>query len=155
MEAASRLAAGANCRGEQWHPVCGSGRGGIRADAAGAWRTTPPIRQEVFDVASTRCDGAAAPLYGGLRLNSDVGLVHAQSVGPSPLTPTAGVRNTLTANGSSATGPVECSSWCWTSRPRIWTLLREYSRERIIDWTPPAAGIYVVPALDPANRRHS
>ena len=90
------------------------------------------------------CDGAAAPLYGGLRLNSDVGLVHAQSVVPSPLTPTAGVRNTLTANGSSATGPVECSSWCWTSRPRIWTLLREYGRERIIDWTPPAAGIYVV-----------
>jgi hypothetical protein len=90
------------------------------------------------------CDGAVAPLYGGLRLNSDVGLVHALSVVPSSATPVTGLPITVTGNGSSATGPVEYRFLLLDQSTGQWTLLREYAREPTVDWVPPARGAYVV-----------
>ena len=98
------------------YTVCGSSAGHVTIHEA-ALKPDGSLERAAIDF-DQLCDGATGVLYGGLRLNSDVGLVHAQSVVPSSLTPTAGVRITLTANGSSATGPVDTGSWCWTSRPR-------------------------------------
>jgi hypothetical protein len=90
------------------------------------------------------CNGAAGPLYGGLRLNSDVPLVHALSVVPSTATPAAGVQVTLTGTGSAATGPVEFRFLLFNAQTSQWTLLREYGRENTASWTPPAPGVYTV-----------
>ena len=137
--AASIVAAAFGQRLHRLRIVCGARRRFTKQPSSQTGRWKEP---RSFD---QLCDGATGVLYGGLRLNSDVGLVHAQSVVPSSLTPTAGVRITLTANGSSATGPVDTGSWCWTSQTSQWTLAaRGTAASGIIDWTPPAAGIYVV-----------
>ena len=90
-----------------------------------------------------RCDGAAEPLYGGLRYNSNMPLVYALSVTPSTTSPTAGSPVTFTAVGSSATGPVEYRFFILREETGQWSLAREYGTANTMTWTPPATGTYI------------
>ena len=90
-----------------------------------------------------RCDGAAEPLYGGLRYNSNMPLVYALSVTPSATSSPAGSPVTFTAVGSSATGPVEYRFFILREETGQWSLAREYGTANTVTWTPPATGTYI------------
>jgi hypothetical protein len=90
-----------------------------------------------------QCGGAAEPLYGGLRYNSNVPLVSALSVTPSTASPAAGSPVTFTAIGSSATGPVEYRFFVLREETGQWSLVREYGAANTVTWTPPAPGTYL------------
>jgi hypothetical protein len=89
------------------------------------------------------CDGATAPLYGGLRYNSNVPLVYAFSVTPSTSSATVGSTVTFTAVGSSATDAVEYRFVVLREETGQWSLVREYGAPDTVTWTPPAPGTYV------------
>jgi hypothetical protein len=90
-----------------------------------------------------QCDGAAVPLYGGLRYNSNVPLVYAMSVTPSTTVTAAGSPVTFTGIGSSAIDAVEYRFAILHHETGQWTLVRDYAAQNTINWTPPSPGTYV------------
>jgi hypothetical protein len=90
------------------------------------------------------CAGAHEPLYGGVRYNSNVPLVHAFRVAPSTESSTVGSPVTFTGVGSSATGAVEYRFVLLHQETGQWSLLREYDALNSVAWTPRLPGSYVV-----------
>ena len=76
------------------------------------------------------CDGATAPLYGGLRYNSNIPLVYALSVMPSTTSATVGSPVTFTGVGSSATDAVEYRFFVLRQESGQWSLVREVRRRQ-------------------------
>ena len=90
-----------------------------------------------------RCDGAAAPLYGGLRYNSNMPLVSALSVTPSTTSATVGSPVTFTGVGSSATDAVDYRFFVLRQETGQWSLVREYAAGNTVTWTAPSPGSYI------------
>ena len=89
------------------------------------------------------CDGATAPLYGGLRYNSNIPLVYALSVMPSTTSATVGSPVTFTGVGSSATDAVEYRFFVLRQESGQWSLVREYAADNTVTWTAPSPGSYI------------